>query len=144
MLSADDLILLAGSENDLKLQMEILGKTQLNGIWRLIRKNPKQMIFNDPEKRKDEEFFCVINNHNILTAKSYKYLGVILNTKHSYKAHVDMIVEKANNCLFSSIKKSREWRGFSPYLLLHLFNHLISPIMSYACEIWGNCSWDEI
>ena len=101
-------------------------------------KKSKVMIFNDPKKRKGEEFFCVINNHNILTAKSYKYLGVILNTKHSYKAHADMIVEKANNCLFSLIKESREWKGFNPYLLLRLFDHLISPIMSYGCEILGH------
>ena len=55
-----------------------------------------------------------------------------------------MIMEKASNCLFSLTKKSREWRGFSPHLLLHLFDHLISPIMSYSCEIWGTRSWDEI
>ena len=63
---------------------------------------------------------------------------MIFNTKHSYKAHVDMIVEKANNCLFSLIKKSREERGFELNLLLYLFDHLIAPVVSYGCEIWGN------
>ena len=124
MLYADDLILLAESENDLKLQMEIQGKYTIKWNMEINPKNSKVMIFNNPKNRKDEEFFCVINNRNILTTKLYKYLGVILNTKHSYQAHVDMIVEKANNCLFSLIKKSREWRGFNPYLLLHLFDHL--------------------
>ena len=63
-------------------------------------KKSKVTIFNDPKNRKDEEFFCIINNHNILTTNSYNYLGVILNTKHSFKAHVVMTVEKANNCYF--------------------------------------------
>ena len=107
MLYADDLILLAESENSLKLQMEIPGKYTIKWNMEINPKKSKVMIFNDPKKRKDEEFFCVINNHSILTTKSCKYLGVILNTKHSYKAHVDMVVEKANNCLFSLIKKSR-------------------------------------
>ena len=142
MLYADDLILLAESESDLKLQMEIPGKYTIKWNMEIIPKKSEVMIFNNPKKRKDEEFFCVINN--ILTTKSYKYLGVILNAKHSYKAHADMIVEKVNNCLFSLIKKSREWRGFNPYLLLHLFDHLISTIMSYGCEIWRNHSWDKI
>ena len=53
-----------------------------------------------------------------------------------------MIVEKANSCLFSLIKKSRKWQGFEPNLLLCLFDHLIAPVMSYGCEIWGNNSWD--
>ena len=64
-----------------------------------------------------------------------KYLGVILNNKHSFKDIVDMIVDKANKCLFSLIKKSKEWRGFEPGLLLYLFDHLISLILSYGCEI---------
>ena len=34
--------------------------------------------------------------------------------------------------------------GFKPRLLLHLFDHLISPILSYGCEIWGNHDWNEI
>ena len=55
-----------------------------------------------------------------------------------------MIVDKANKCLFSLIKKSKEWRGFEPGLLLYLFDHLISPILSYGCEIWGNYPWEQI
>ena len=51
--------------------------------------------------------------------KSYKYLGVILNIKLSYKAHVEMIVDKANKCFFSLMKKSRECRGFD---LVHVQN----------------------
>ena len=55
-----------------------------------------------------------------------------------------MIVDKANKCLFSLIKKSKEWRGFEPGLLLYLFDNLISPILSYGCEIWGNYPWEQI
>ena len=65
-------------------------------------------------------------------------------SKTSYKAHVDMIIDKANKCLFSLIRKSPEWKGFDPNLLLYLFDHLISPILSYGCEIWGNRHWEEI
>ena len=55
-----------------------------------------------------------------------------------------MIVEKANKCLFTLITKNKEWKGFKPTLLLYLFDHLISPILSYGCEIWGNRKWDDI
>ena len=54
------------------------------------------------------------------------------------------MVEKANSYLFSLIKKSREWQGFEPNLLLYLCDHLIAPVVSYGCEIWGNHSWDAI
>ena len=55
-----------------------------------------------------------------------------------------MIVEKTNDCLFSLLKKSKEWRGFDPNLILYLFDHLIAPILNYDCEIWGNHQWEEI
>ena len=109
MLYADDLILMAENENDLKLQMQALGSYIEKWNMEINPKKSKVMIFNDPKKRKETDLFSTINQRNILVNKSYKYLGVILNTKHSYKAYVDMIVEKANSCLFSLIKKSREW-----------------------------------
>ena len=47
-------------------------------------------------------------------------------------------------CVYSVLTKNREWKGFKPSLLLHLFDHLIAPVISYRCEIWGDQNWDEI
>ena len=55
-----------------------------------------------------------------------------------------MIVEKADNCLFSLLKKSKEWRRFDPNLILYLFYHLISPVLNYGCEMCENRQWEEI
>ena len=45
---------------------------------------------------------------------------------------------------FSLLKKSKEWRGFDPGLLLYLFDHPILPVLSYGCEIWENYQLEEI
>ena len=118
--------------------MQALGNYATKWNMEISSDKTKVMIFSDPKKRKEKDLFYVINNHDIYVTKSYKYLGVILNIKQSYKAHVEMIVDKANKCFFSLIKKSREWRGFNPSLLPYLFDHLITPVLSYGCEIWGN------
>ena len=60
----------------------------------------KVMVFNDPKKRKEGDIFKKINNHDIHITNSDKYLGVIVNNKHSFKDHMDMIIDKANKCLF--------------------------------------------
>ena len=108
MLYADDLVLLAETEQDLNLQMQVLGNYTVKWNMEINSSETKVMIFNDPRKRKEGDIFCRINEHNIHISKSYKYLGVILNNKHSFKDHVDMIVDKANKCLFSLIKKNKE------------------------------------
>ena len=120
MLYADDLVLLAETEQDLNLQMQILGNYTVRWNMEINSSETKVMIFNDPRRRKEGDIFGRINEHKRHISKSYKYLGVILNNKHSFKDHVDMIVDKANKCLFSLIKKSKEWRGFEPGLLLWL------------------------
>ena len=40
--------------------------------------------------------------------------------------------------------KNREWKGFQPRTSLYLFDHFISPILSYGSVIWGNKEWMEI
>ena len=104
----------------MKIQMDTPGNYTKKWNMEISHKKAKVMIFTDP-RGNEKDVFWSINGRDIEFTKSYKYLGVILNTKHSYKAHVDMIVEKAYKCLLSVIKKSREWRGFEPNLLLYLF-----------------------
>ena len=53
-------------------------------------------------------------------------------------------MDKAQKCLYALLAKNRKWKGFKPKLLLYLFDHTISPILSYGCEIWGNQDWDII
>ena len=116
--------------------MQALGNYTTKWNMEINSDKTKVMIFSDPEKRKEKDLFHAINNHNIYVTKPYKYLRVILNIKQSYKAHVEMTVDKANKCLFSLIKKSREWRGFDPSLFLYLFDYLNTPVLSYGGEIW--------
>ena len=56
LLYAGDLILLAESESDLKLQMQGLGNYATKWNIEIISDKTKVMIFNDPKKRK-EKFF---------------------------------------------------------------------------------------
>ena len=107
MLYADDLVLLAETEQDLNLQMQVLGNYTVTWNMEINSSKTKVMIFNDPRKRKEGDIFGRINEHNIHISKSYKYLGVILNNKHSFKDHVDMIVDKANKCLFFTHKEEQ-------------------------------------
>ena len=92
--------------------------------------NPKKikvMILHEKNKTSNETTFSSIGKHLIKVTNQYKYLGVILDDKGSFKNHVEMLVEKAVTCICSVLTKNREWKGFKPRLLLHLFDHLIAP-----------------
>ena len=112
-LCAGDLILLAESETDLKKQMQASGNYANESNLEINPVKSKVMIFNDPKKRKEDDFFRKINNHDIHITNSYKYLSVLIDNKLSYESHIDMTVEKANNGLFCLLKKSKERRGLT-------------------------------
>ena len=56
MLYADDLILLAENEHDLKLQMKTSGKYTNRWNMEINSSKTKVMVFNDKKKRKKEIF----------------------------------------------------------------------------------------
>ena len=53
---ADDLILMAENENDLKVQMQALGSYIEKWNMEINPKKSKVMIFNDPKKKRDRSF----------------------------------------------------------------------------------------
>ena len=144
LLYADDLVLIAESEEDLKLQMRILGSYSDDFEMEINQKKTKVMIFNDKSKTPENTVFGLIGNHEIKTTNHYKYLGVTINNKGSFTEHVSNIVDKAQKCLYALLAKNRKWKGFKPKFILYLFYHTILPILSYGCEIWGNQDWDII
>ena len=138
LLYADDLVLISESEEDLKLQMRILGSYSDKFELEINPKKTKVMIFNDKSKTLGNTIFGLIGNHEIKTTNHYKYLGVTVNNKESFTEHVSNIADKAQKCLYALLVRNRELKGFRPNLLLYLFDHTNSPALSNRCEIWGN------
>ena len=145
MLYTDNLILIDDNENDLKLQINLLGNFTDKYKMEINPKKTKVTIFHENKDiTPNGTVFASIGEHQIKVANQCKHLGVILDNKDSFKNHVDILVEKAGECIYSMLAKNKEWKGFKPRLLLHLFGHLIAPVVSYGCEIWGNQERDEI
>ena len=130
LLYADDLILIAESEEDLKLLMRILGSYSDDFEMEINPKKTKVRIFNVKNKIKENTVFGLVGNHEIKTTNHYKYLGVTINNKGSFTEHVANIVDKAQKCIYALLARNREWKGFKPNLFLYLFYHTISPIRS--------------
>ena len=81
LLYADDLVLVAESEEDLKLQMRILGSYSDKFEMEINAKKTKVMIFNVKSKTSENAIFGLIGNHVNKTTNHYKYLDVTINNK---------------------------------------------------------------
>ena len=94
LLYADDLVLIADNETDLKLQMNSLGNFADKFKMEIGSKKIKFMIFHEKSKAANETTFSSTGKHQIQVTNEYKYLGVILDNKGSFKNHIEMLVEK--------------------------------------------------
>ena len=95
LLCAGDLVVIADNETYLKLQMNILGHFTNRFKIDISPKKTKVMIFHEKNKAPNETTFSSIGKHQIKLINQYKYLGVILDNKGSFKNHAEMLVEKA-------------------------------------------------
>jgi Reverse transcriptase (RNA-dependent DNA polymerase)/Endonuclease-reverse transcriptase len=68
-----------------------------------------------------------------------KYLGVTLDHKLCFKAHIDAAIQKARGVshkLFNLLKKNNSLPIMQK---VAIYRSLIRPVMSYACPIFTNC-----
>ena len=60
-----------------------------------------------------------------------------------FNEHVKRIKEKSAKACYEIISKNKEWHGFNPKVLFHLYDHTILPILNYGAEVWGFNDWYE-
>ena len=66
----------------------------------------------------------------------FKYLGVIFNKNRSFYSAIRHNIGQAKKALHILYKKTRSLH-LPIDIQLYLFDHTISPILFYGCEIWG-------
>ena len=75
-------------------------------------------------------------NQELVITKQVKYLGVILDSRLRWKAHVDTKCQKAI-LAFNQIRRTtgKTW-GFSPKIVHWLYTMVIRPMITYAAVLW--------
>ena len=76
-----------------------------------------------------------INGKSVVETKSFKFLGVIIDSKLKFHEHVNYIVAK--------LAKSRgifyKLKHLPKHILITLYYSLVYPFIYYCIEAWGNC-----
>ena len=135
LLYADDLIILSRSKHGLQ---NCLNTLQLFcETWKLDVNLKKTKIMTFQKKtRKSQSHEFYLNDRLVETTKEYTYLGVKLTTTGNFTAAQEQLREKAMHSLFG-IKKYYNINRLPPQLASKIFDTMISPILTYNCEVWG-------
>ena len=137
LLWADDLILLADSQEGLQ--------KQLDGLFLFVSKY--QMIVNELKTKivifgtNCRDFTFTFNSKTIEIVEEYKYLGCLFNSCVSsrgniFRKMVDYSSNKALKASYAMVKKCSSIGYMTPQIGLHLFDTCVNPILNYCADIW--------
>ena len=93
------------------------------------------MIFHNKTRTLQNQSFY-LGDHLVEKTQEYTYLGVKLTSNGNFTAAKEQLSEKGLHALLGMRKYSNINR-FPPKLASKLFDTMISPILTYNCEVWG-------
>ena len=140
LMFADDVVLLAETQEGLQTSLHLLNQYCLTSALSVNTEKTKVVIFN---KQRGCSPDFRINMKEIQVLSDYKYLGIVLSDNCSFKPAVLTLATQAKKALFTLKKALQNLHYPSPAISCFLFDALVCPIMEYGCEVWiataGEC-----
>jgi hypothetical protein len=77
-----------------------------------------------------------LNGHQLKISQSFKYLGIIIDSKLSWRSHVNYITNKANQLIMELIKFAKNQFGLNGRSLETIYKGAVLPLISYGVSVW--------
>ena len=136
LLYADDVVLLAESESDLQIMLDVLSNWCKK--WRLDINDTKTQVihFRNPSKQRSVfQFYC--GDQELKTVSQYKYLGLVFNEFHDMSRTAKSVAASASRALGLIISKFYANGGMLYKVFTKVYASLVAPIIDYGAAIWG-------
>ena len=136
LLYADDIVCLAESEEDLQSILCIVENWCRK--WRLEVNMSKTNVLHVRKKgRHQSKFLFLFDKRPISYCSSYKYLGISIDEKLSFKFSVDLQVQSAERALSSVITKMIKNEGFPLNVFSTLYKSCVTSISDSSSAVTG-------
>jgi len=88
------------------------------------------------KEQKDLEIY--LNFRPLTQVVSLKYLGIIIDSKLTFKEHINYITDKCSKLIFALSKSAKINWGLSHNTLKSIYTGAILPLLLYGTPIWVN------
>jgi len=78
-----------------------------------------------------------LNNKLLRRVKTMKYLGIIIDSKLTFKEHITQATEKCRKIIFALSKSAKLNWGLGHKALKTLYTGGIQPLLLYGAPVWA-------
>ena len=136
LLYADDLALIADSEENLQKLLEVLSKWCEDNDMTINKDKTKVIHFRNPAKQRTNfQFSC--GNQIIEITDSYRYLGLVIDEHLNYEVTAKAVAGAASRALGLVISKFKSAGGLPYNVFSKLYDSIVWSTISYGASIWG-------
>ena len=93
------------------------------------------IVFRPPRKSLPDRIVLTLNNTKIFESYKIKYLGLLMDTRLNWKAHIHELSKKLSQSL-GMLYKIR--KSCNQQVLLSLYHAIFNSHMTFGLPIWGN------
>ncbi|XP_053395610.1 uncharacterized protein LOC128555864 [Mercenaria mercenaria] len=140
LLYADDIVLVAESETDLQLLLDVLSVwSETNNMSVNATKSQVIHFRTKSEPRSNIAFCC--GPHTLAVVDKYVYLGLTLTEHLDYGITAKFVAQSAGRALGLLIARCNKLGGMPFDVFSKLYDSLVWPVIAYGASIWGERSY---
>ncbi len=136
LLYADDLAILAESEEDLQGMLNVLQTWCQKWRMRVNVRKTKVVHFRTVSQDRTPYKFS-FNDDLVECVDKYKYLGIILDEHLDFNTTASVLAGSANRALGSIYTKFNKLKGLGFNTFSTLYHSGVAPILDYCSGVWG-------
>lgn len=139
---ADDLVILAPTQQNLQKGLDILGNWCQR--WRMCVNTVKTQVMivrGTPAEAQSSAPELLVGHQPLQVVSRYKYLGVTFSDDLTWDSEISLRAEKVDRCVSQWTRVLRNPR-ILPQIRLDIIRTFILPVATYGIELWGS-SWES-
>jgi ribonuclease HI len=139
---ADDLVIMIKAEsireaeNIANVELSKISAWAVNNKIRFNEHKSKAMLLTRRKRKERKEIEIYLNNKPLIQVHSMKYLGIIFDSKLTFREHINYMVEKCTKLIFALSKSAKLNWGLKNAALKTIYTGGILPLLLYGAPVW--------
>jgi RNA binding protein fox-1 len=124
------------AENIANVELSKISAWALYNKIRFNEHKSKVMLMTRRKRKERKEIEIYLNNKPLIQVHGMKYLGIIFDSKLTFREHINYMAEKCTKLIFALSKPAKLNWGQKHAALKIIYTGGILPVLLYGAPVW--------